>query len=425
MNDVSIECRNLVVAYDLHSHKVSTLKEFVIMKTKGRLSKATKTALKGVDFIARKGECVALVGHNGCGKSTLLKCIAGILLPNEGRVTTHGRIAPMIELGAGFDPEMTGRENVYLSCSLLGLVKSEIDAKIAEIEKFSELGEFFDTPVKTYSSGMYMRLGFACTTAIAADIVLIDEILAVGDENFQKKCISRINTIRDSGCTVILVSHDLTTVLNMADKVYIIDEGIVAFEGDPRLSIAHYYELMEKKRFAALSKEEQDEELRRIRLEQNAANTSHFGSKAKVVDAEVKVTTTQSGLTDIALTLHVRIFTPFSEDLIVGFALISSRGYRILGGNTRSLPASPPESLRKVGLYKITFEFSDMPLATGDFQFTAGIHNQSLDETIDIQGDLALFRINNPMDMTNFDSDILLPGALIKLAQIHTKKVAE
>ncbi len=419
-----IECKNINVSYDLHSHKISTLKEYLILKSKRGLSKTSKIALNNVNFEAKAGECVALIGHNGCGKSTLLKCIAGILQPNTGTIKTFGRIAPMIELGAGFDSEMTGRENVYLSCSLLGLVKSEIDAKIEEIEKFSELSEFFDAPVKTYSSGMYMRLGFACTTAISAEIVLIDEILAVGDENFQKKCLARIKNIRKNGSTVVLVSHDLKTVLGMADRAYVMDKGSVVFQGETAKSIFYYHKLMDEKRFAALSPAEQDEEFRQMKLLESA-DLSKYGVGAKVKEVKLSYSTHTNGMTEFSIKLFIDIFTEFEKNVVVGLALNSTTGTRVFGTNTKVFPPEENFVLRNPGQYSVEFKFKDVPLASGEYDLIVAIHDNQLMHTIDIQSNLSKFKITNEFDSFNFDKDIINPQAIISEVVLRKEKVAE
>ncbi len=224
---------NVSVEYAVPTVQVMTLKEAVIQKLRGNLRNQMFRALDNVSVEAFDGECVAIMGHNGCGKSTLLKVMAGIIEPQSGAVDISGRIAPMIELGAGFDPELTGIENIHLSCTLLGLSRREIASKINDIVAFSELGEFIHAPVKTYSSGMYARLGFACSTTIEPDLLLVDEILSVGDENFQRKCLDRVTSMRARGRTIILVSHDLNTVSKFADRCYVLDHGKVVFHGLP------------------------------------------------------------------------------------------------------------------------------------------------------------------------------------------------
>lgn len=201
-------------------------------------------ALKDVNFKIKKGESVGIIGKNGSGKSTILKLIAGVLTPTSGKVKVYGRIGPLIELGAGFHPELTGRENIYLNGTILGLTKKEIDQKFSGIVEFSELADFIDTPVKHYSSGMYMRLGFSIAVSIEPDILLIDEILAVGDIKFQKKCLEKMRSFHKSGVTIILISHSLDLVSSFSEKVFFVHDGQILDSGLPKKVINKYTEFM-------------------------------------------------------------------------------------------------------------------------------------------------------------------------------------
>ncbi|KKR83709.1 MAG: ABC transporter related protein [Candidatus Daviesbacteria bacterium GW2011_GWA1_41_61] len=199
-------------------------------------------ALKDVSFQINKGESVGIIGTNGSGKSTILKLIAGVLKPTQGKITVEGRISPLIELGAGFHPELTGRENIYLNGTILGLSKKEIEEKFAEIVEFSGLGDFIDTPIKHYSSGMYMRLGFSIAVHTNPDILIIDEILAVGDMAFQNKCFGKINQFKDQGVTIIFVSHSMEAVRNVCNKVLLIYDGRLILTGTSDKVITGYLE---------------------------------------------------------------------------------------------------------------------------------------------------------------------------------------
>jgi ABC-type polysaccharide/polyol phosphate transport system ATPase subunit len=197
-------------------------------------------ALKGVTFEVQRGEALGIVGTNGSGKSTVLKLITRILNPSSGTVTTNGRLSALIELGAGFHPDLTGRENIYLNGSILGFSRRDMDARFDEILAFSELERFIDTPVKHFSSGMYMRLGFSVATSVDPDILIIDEVLAVGDEAFQRKCLERIDQFRRQGKTIILVSHGNALVERMCDRAVWLDQGIVRAQGPVHQAIQAY-----------------------------------------------------------------------------------------------------------------------------------------------------------------------------------------
>nr|WP_233255538.1 ABC transporter ATP-binding protein [Naasia lichenicola] len=195
-------------------------------------------ALEGVSFSIKQGESVALLGYNGSGKSTMLKLISGVLSPDEGKVLTRGRVAGLIEVGAGFHPDLSGRENVYLNAAILGMSKKETDALFDDIVAFSEIEAFIDTEVKHYSSGMFLRLAFSVAIHTEVDILLIDEILAVGDEPFQQKCLARIRGLHDAGKTLVVVSHDLDMVSNLCQRGVLLRGGSIAFDGDSKEAVA-------------------------------------------------------------------------------------------------------------------------------------------------------------------------------------------
>ena len=201
-------------------------------------------ALRGIDLSVSRGETVGIVGRNGSGKSTLLQLICGTLTPSAGNLRVEGRIAALLELGAGFNPEFTGRENVYLNGSILGVGRGEMDAKFDAIVAFADIGEFIDQPVKTYSSGMYVRLAFAVAVHVEPEILVIDEALAVGAEGFQRKCFARIDAIRDAGATVLFVSHAAGTVVDLCDRAILLDQGELIAEGTPKHVVGQYQKLL-------------------------------------------------------------------------------------------------------------------------------------------------------------------------------------
>jgi lipopolysaccharide transport system ATP-binding protein len=235
-HDVSLRFR-------LYRERVDTLKEAVLGRFRHRKGYDDFWALRHASFEVRAGESVGLIGHNGSGKSTLLKIAAGVLRPTEGEVRVEGRISPMIELAAGFDPDLTGRDNIFLNGALMGHGRKEMAGKFDRIVEFSELGEFIDQPVKNYSSGMYARLGFAIAADVDPEILIIDEVLAVGDERFQAKCMERIRAIRNSGCTIFYVSHTMESVAELCDRVIVLHHGALVFDGAPAPAIERYREL--------------------------------------------------------------------------------------------------------------------------------------------------------------------------------------
>ncbi|HSB16792.1 MAG TPA: ABC transporter ATP-binding protein, partial [Bryobacteraceae bacterium] len=202
-------------------------------------------ALKGISFEVRSGETVGIVGRNGSGKSTILKIIARVYRPTAGSVEVFGRVSPLIELGAGFHPELTGRENIVLAGALMGIDPSDMRNRLEAVVSFCELQDFIDAPIKQYSSGMYARLGFAIATEIDPDILLVDEILAVGDEAFQQKCLERMNKFRREGKTIVYVSHDLNSVKTLCSRALLLDSGEIVETGDPEKVIDRYHELLQ------------------------------------------------------------------------------------------------------------------------------------------------------------------------------------
>ncbi|MDQ2755280.1 MAG: ABC transporter ATP-binding protein [Actinomycetota bacterium] len=239
---VLIQAQGVGKRFQRHSRKATSLKERVIRREQGPADDFW--ALKGVDVVVRRGETVGLMGPNGSGKSTLLKVLSGILRQTEGTVHIEGRVASLLELGAGFDGELTGRENIYLNSALLGVPKTETDALFDEIVAFSELGEFIDNPVKHYSSGMYVRLGFSVAVHIDPDILIVDEVLAVGDAAFQKKCLDRIGEFQQQGKTILFVSHSAQLVEALCTRAVLLSHGQVIFDGPTREGGERLNELM-------------------------------------------------------------------------------------------------------------------------------------------------------------------------------------
>lgn len=232
MEDYAIEVKNVSLEFYLYSENVSSIKEYFIKKVKREISKDSFWALKDISFNVKKGEAVGLVGKNGCGKSTMLKTIAGVLTPTMGTVKVNGTVAPMIELGAGFDPELTARENIFLNGAILGYPQEMLKERFDEIIDFAELKDFVDVPVKNFSSGMTTRLGFSIATIYTPDILIVDEILAVGDFAFQKKCEKRIGDMLNSGTTLLLVSHSTEQVRRICDRAVLINKGKMLIEDD-------------------------------------------------------------------------------------------------------------------------------------------------------------------------------------------------
>ena len=220
-----IEIKDVDVVFKRTTEKITSLKEYFINSLKQKIKKETFVALKNINIEINSGEVVGILGLNGAGKSTLLKVISGIIKPTKGKVVLSGSMAPLIELGAGFDIELTGKENIFLNGSLLGFSRKELEEKMESIVEFSELGEFIDVPLKNYSSGMYARLGFSIATIYNPDILIIDEVLSVGDFRFQEKSFNKIKEMISSGTTVLFVSHDIDKIKMLCEKVIWLEKG--------------------------------------------------------------------------------------------------------------------------------------------------------------------------------------------------------
>jgi len=237
-NENAIEVRNMSKRFKVDYDKAHTLKDKLLFWRKSHVE--IHEVLKNINMDIKKGETVALIGTNGSGKSTLLKLMTKIIFPNEGTIETNGKLTSLLELGAGFHQDFTGRENIYFNASIFGLTRKEIDARIQDIIDFSELGEFIDHPVRTYSSGMYMRLAFSVAINVDAEILLIDEILAVGDQHFQEKCYRKLKELKDSDKTIVIVTHSLDVVKDLCDRAVWIYKGELKLDGDPIYVIDEY-----------------------------------------------------------------------------------------------------------------------------------------------------------------------------------------
>lgn len=233
-DNIVVSVKNVSMLFNLGEEKVDNLKEYVIKLIKKQLLYREFWALQDISFEVKKGEVLGIVGYNGSGKSTILKIIAGVMKPTKGIVETRGRMAPLIELGAGFDPNLTGRENVFLNGAILGYSRKRLEESFDEILNFSELGKFIDVPVKNYSSGMKARLAFSIATIIEPEILIVDEVLSVGDYKFQDKCKKKIQSLIEKGITVLFVSHSITQVQELCQRVVWIHKGKLRMVGDSK-----------------------------------------------------------------------------------------------------------------------------------------------------------------------------------------------
>ncbi len=415
MGEVSVSVKNLNLEYRVYQYATTSFKEYVMNKVKGRSGFQLIKALSDVNFAIEKGESVALIGHNGSGKSTLLKCIAGIYQPEGAEVTVVGRTAPMIELGAGFDFELSGRENIRLSCMLMGLSNAEIDARTESIIDFSEIREFIDIPFKNYSSGMQTRLGFACATAVDPDILLVDEVLAVGDSNFAKKCLARVNYLKAHGTTVVLVSHDFATIRNFCSRGIVLDKGVVQFDGPINGALACQEKIMDGRYLENLRPEERAEGLRLLEL----AKDSTTSNTSSIPFLTVLGAILQDGVTvetvDVnrSFTLKFQVAVQksdcFEGDISLGFGLNCSSGVRVGGTNNLKRGVQILKAdLMKHQTVECTFVFEKgIPnLSSGEYKIYCGVHDRGIRRSI-FFGEVFSLVAQNKNAPVNLDGDII------------------
>lgn len=238
-NEIAIKVDHVYKSFNIYYDRANTLKERMLFFARNK-RREKREVLKDINLEIKRGETVALIGVNGSGKSTLLKLMTQIIFPNKGTIETKGKLTSLLELGAGFHPDFSGRENIYFNSSIFGLTKKEIDARLDQIIEFSELKDFIDNPVRTYSSGMYMRLAFSVAINVDADILLIDEILSVGDQHFQEKCFNKMRELKKEGKTMVFVTHSMESVKNLCDRAVWLYEGRVKMDGNTDEVVKEY-----------------------------------------------------------------------------------------------------------------------------------------------------------------------------------------
>ena len=236
---VVISVKNVTKKFNVYFDKTNTIKEKILFWNRSK-NKEERTVLNDISLDIKKGEVVGLIGTNGSGKSTLLKLMTKIIYPNEGSITTEGKLTSLLELGAGFHPDFSGRENIYFNASIFGLTRKEIDDRLEQIIEFSELKGYIDNPVRTYSSGMYMRLAFSVAINVDADILLIDEILSVGDEHFQNKCFEKMLELKNQGKTMVFVTHSMGTVKKLCSRAIWLKDGVIKMDGETNMVVDEY-----------------------------------------------------------------------------------------------------------------------------------------------------------------------------------------
>lgn len=374
----AITVENVTRIYQKYSsrHRFKTFKSALI---KGDLFKAMKpdevvTALNDVSFEVEEGTAFGVIGENGSGKSTLLKIVTGIVKPTSGSVTVNGKVSALIELGAGFHPEITGRENIYINGIMLGLTKKEIHEKFDEIVRFAELEEFIDAPVKTYSSGMYMRLGFSIAINVNPDVLLVDEVLAVGDAAFVPKCLDRIDDFRRRKKTILFVSHDLSTVRKICDKVIWLKEGVIQTIGEPNRVVDEYLQDVADKLEGDFEKRQRDvdqeERYDDDRRENRWGKREIEIKKTVIKNLEGKEKHVFSPDDGMIIEMDVEAYSEI-KDFAFGIGLFNSQGICCYGTNTH-LEELEPISID--GKAKVCLKIGRLNLVNGTYYLDVAVH---------------------------------------------------
>jgi len=368
MAENSIVIKDLTKKFKVYFDKGQSFKERILFR--GRNRHEDRVVLDGISLTVKKGEAVGLIGHNGCGKSTLLKLMTRILYPDKGTIDVKGRVSSLIELGAGFHPDMSGRENIYTNASIFGLSKKEIDRRLDDIIAFSELEEFIDNPVRTYSSGMYMRLAFSVAINVNADVLLIDEILAVGDTNFQAKCFSKLQEIKAKGTTIVIVSHSLEQIEAFCDRTVWINDGKIVADGLPRDIHPEYLDYMGQLRNDQLKKEKAreegsvEEESGEEETEEKEEDKKRFGNgdakitNVKILDKDGEEKTVFHVGSKITIRVTFKVKKKI-EDAVFGVGIFRNDGVYCYGTNTR-IDRLPKFDIEKDGVLEIEMPVVDL-----------------------------------------------------------------
>lgn len=375
-----IKVKDVWKKYRIYHDKGSTLKERILFKNRNRYE--DRWVLKGINLNIKKGETVGLIGENGSGKSTLLKLLTKIIYPDKGEIEIKGKVSSLLELGAGFHPDMTGKENIYTNASIFGLTKQEIDKKLDDIIAFSELEEFIDNPVRTYSSGMYMRLAFSVAINVDADILLIDEILAVGDVNFQKKCFNKLKELKKANKTIVIVSHDLSSLEKICDEVVWLCNGKIERKGRTKETLGKYMLYMDRKNAqknnvnkkdeVSVDKSNTDE-----KGEQIKKDTNRWGNK-NIEITEVKLLDSNKQekhlfMTGESLTISMSyVMNKNVENPIIGVQIFSSELVNCFGTHTQIDKVDV--KLNKKGV--INFHIKQLQLVPGEYYLDVAITDE-------------------------------------------------
>ncbi len=405
--DITICVNNLYKCYHIYDHSPDRLKQYIIPRLQGLVSRQSRNyyrefwALKGVSFEVKRGETVGIIGRNGSGKSTLLQIICGTLTQTSGIVKTSGRVAALLELGSGFNPEFTGRENVYMNGALLGLSKEEIDFRFTDIASFADIGEFIDQPVKTYSSGMYVRLAFAVSACVDPDILIIDEALAVGDIKFQAKCFRHFEKLISRGTTILFVTHSTEQVVRHCDWAILLDMGQVIMRGHSRDVVNAYLDMLfgvERKQNHSVSLTDDlrsNKEIHYIfrneadRFENRPGYNPYeyrWGNReAEIFDFCVTADSNQhTTQIETGQTVVITIWVSFMRQVdlpIYGLTIKTPDGITLFGSNSRDFDNGPILLMAdQGGVYKVSFILREQRLGAGEYFLSVGVAEEKAGE---------------------------------------------
>lgn len=388
-----IKVDNVYKSFKVYYDRGSTLKEKILFQNRNKHE--VHEVLKGVSLSINKGEVIGLIGENGSGKSTLLKLMTKIIYPDKGSIKIKGKVSSLLELGAGFHPDMTGRENIYTNASIFGLTKKEIDARLKKIIDFSELGEFIDNPVRTYSSGMYMRLAFSVAINVDADILLVDEILAVGDASFQSKCFKKMQEIKNQGTTIVIVSHDLGSIEKLCDKAVWIDEGYKKIELRPHDAIAQYLDkIMNKENYeetassegdceksietikdSKMSEEEDVKEKKSQKVDENRTGNK----KLEIVNVKMVDLETNKEKYNLKPETKIKIIINYIRndnkivDTVAGIGIFRNDGVNCYGTNTY-IDNAEKLKVKDAGVIEVTIDM--VQLLEGEYTLDVALHDE-------------------------------------------------
>lgn len=393
-HETVIEIKNLEKHFYLSREKNNSLKQKIIhiFKSKDR-GVDTYRALRGVTFKVNKGEFFGVVGRNGCGKSTLLKILAGIYQPTRGSVEVKGKLVPFIELGVGFNPELTGRENVYLNGALLGFSKKEIDDRYNKIVSFAELEEFMDQRLKNYSSGMKVRLAFSVAVQADADILLLDEVLAVGDADFQKKCFNYFNDLKDLNKTIVFVTHSMGLVKQYCDKAILIEDGKITHRGHPDEVSDEYTRLFIK---------QED-------MNKNRNNINRFGEGG----ASIRSISTHTNKDKIKLDISIKSDKISSDSIVIGIDILDKNRKLVGGVESFNIDGGGMISLKPSETRVFSFEFDNI-FGSGDYSVNISLKSENNQNIYDFWKGASKFVNLNKRDYDNY-FPIVLPARITNI----------